>query len=208
MSCPSLLIPHSDAEAKIRSRISKGKELLELPITSQNEFDFANTEQKKWDGYNRELLKRIVDTDDLLVNYDDPSEATSSNYNPTLADSHRQFIADLKYYIGNLEAILERLELIPEASVSIPEQSAYPKTSSKSPNLWQRKMLYQTLCDDFNENDLTTLCFHLGIDYETLPTVGKDNKARELISLVERTNRISELIEEGKEMRPNSKWEL
>lgn len=58
----------------------------------------------------------------------------------------------------------------------------------------------------FDEGELRTLCSDLGIDYDDLPAVGRANKARELVDYLDRRDRISELVEIGKELRPDVPW--
>ncbi|MCL4265554.1 MAG: SUMF1/EgtB/PvdO family nonheme iron enzyme [Anaerolineae bacterium] len=44
-----------------------------------------------------------------------------------------------------------------------------------------------------SEDELRTICFHLQIDYESLPSVGKGGKGLELIKFMQRRNRLPEL---------------
>jgi len=53
---------------------------------------------------------------------------------------------------------------------------------------------------------LNTLCFHLKVDYEDLSGVGKEDKARELVLFLERRQRIVDLMETGKRLRPEVPW--
>lgn len=110
--------------------------------------------------------------------------------------------------ILKLESIIERIELIPESPALNSEHHPSKQNESREPNSQQRIKLFQILCDLFSESELKTLCFHLGVDYDALPDVGKNNKVRELIGLLERQKRIQELLEEGKKVRPNSEWNL
>jgi HEAT repeat protein/KaiC/GvpD/RAD55 family RecA-like ATPase len=66
--------------------------------------------------------------------------------------------------------------------------------------------LVQILAERFSQEELKTLCFNLGIDYDDLPTVGKANKARELVEYLGRRNRIFELLQIGKRLRPDIPW--
>jgi hypothetical protein len=74
----------------------------------------------------------------------------------------------------------------------------------------QRKMLIELrkiLSERFNVNELQTLCFDLDVKFDALPGQGSDNKARELISHLERRDRIPELVEIGKQLRPDISWD-
>jgi hypothetical protein len=65
----------------------------------------------------------------------------------------------------------------------------------------------EILSDRFNEEELKFLCFRLGVDYESLPAAGKSNKARELVHYMDRRDRLSELLEEIKVLRPEIPWQ-
>jgi hypothetical protein len=66
----------------------------------------------------------------------------------------------------------------------------------------QLATLRRLLVDHFDEEELETLCFDLGVDYDSLPAEGKANKARELVAFLERRDRIPELIAKLKVERP------
>jgi hypothetical protein len=70
-----------------------------------------------------------------------------------------------------------------------------------------RTRLRQILVTRFSDEELRTLCFDLGIDYETLPAFGKESLARELIAHLERRGRISELIAVASYARPDVIWD-
>jgi len=69
-----------------------------------------------------------------------------------------------------------------------------------------RRELHNALDKYFNEEELRTLCFELGVDYADLPGIGQSAKARELITYAERHSGITELIERIVELRPNAYW--
>ena len=66
--------------------------------------------------------------------------------------------------------------------------------------------LRKILAERFNADELHTLCFDLGVNYDDLPGKGNADKARELVSYLERRNRIPELEEIGKQLRPDISW--
>jgi len=63
--------------------------------------------------------------------------------------------------------------------------------------------LLKILVRHFDEGELRTLCFDLGVDYDALPSSGKENKARELISYLQRRGGLRKLVERVKQLRPN-----
>ena len=74
--------------------------------------------------------------------------------------------------------------------------------------VFERGHLRRLLVEHFDIEDLRTLCFDLGEDYDSLRGEGKAGKARELVAYLERCGRISELVAIGSEMRPNASWNV
>jgi hypothetical protein len=70
-----------------------------------------------------------------------------------------------------------------------------------------RAKLLENLVQHFGEDELRTLCFYLEVDYENLTAQGKDGKARDLIIHLERLERIPELMECCRKLRPMISWE-
>jgi hypothetical protein len=68
-------------------------------------------------------------------------------------------------------------------------------------------MIHQILVEHFSMEELRTLCFELELEYEDLPGEGTAGKARELIGYLERRGRVQELMERGRRLRPNARWE-
>ena len=58
----------------------------------------------------------------------------------------------------------------------------------------------------FSEEELRTLTFDLGIDYDDLPGKGKADKARELVAYLQRRNRIGKLVSLASRIRPDISW--
>jgi hypothetical protein len=75
-----------------------------------------------------------------------------------------------------------------------------------SPETINQRKLRQAIVDSFNESELQTLCFDLKIDYEALPPGSKLDKAREMIALCLRQQRIEELISLCESARPRVDW--
>lgn len=86
-----------------------------------------------------------------------------------------------------------------------PSQPADPGIAD-SPSTVSRSVLRHVLEQYFNESELHTLCFNLGIDYEQLSGTNKSDKARELVTYAERHGRLSELEMRCRALRPNAEW--
>jgi two-component system, NtrC family, response regulator AtoC len=89
---------------------------------------------------------------------------------------------------------------------------AASKTSQSSikpsPSLQRVRLsrLHQLISQGFNDSELRTLCLDLDIYYDDLPDEGRTNKARELVQLMQRQNRVTELVEICRRLRPNVEW--
>lgn len=66
--------------------------------------------------------------------------------------------------------------------------------------------LLNLISEAFNTEELKELCVRLNIDYDDLPATGKRNVVRELILLMERELRLSELVDECRLMNPTRAW--
>jgi hypothetical protein len=66
--------------------------------------------------------------------------------------------------------------------------------------------LRQNLTDYFSDEELHTLCFDMGVDYESLPSLGKAGKAREFVAHLERCGRLAELVARCRKLRRNVSW--
>jgi len=58
----------------------------------------------------------------------------------------------------------------------------------------------------FSDEEVRTLCFDLGFDYDSLPGQGKDAKIRELIAYCQRHNQVTDLLRLLQEQRPQIEW--
>jgi V8-like Glu-specific endopeptidase len=76
-------------------------------------------------------------------------------------------------------------------------------TTQSTPSLSD---LHQLLLAHFNEEELKTLCLSLGVEYDDLPGSGRSNKARELVTYLNRRGRLAELRPAVIAVRPNAVW--
>jgi tetratricopeptide (TPR) repeat protein len=100
--------------------------------------------------------------------------------------------------IAGVIQVLEYLQKRREKSAHSP----HPRSSDPAEHA-HLTQLRHILTERFDEGELRTLCFDLGVDYDSLPDRGKANKARELVAYLERRDRILELIEMGQRLRPD-----
>ena len=70
----------------------------------------------------------------------------------------------------------------------------------------QRTQLRNILVEYFDEEELRTFCFDLGVRYDDLGGRSKADKARELVDFMDRKGRLAEVVAEGRKQRPNASW--
>ncbi len=66
--------------------------------------------------------------------------------------------------------------------------------------------LRQNIIEHFNEDELRTLCFDLGVDYDSLLGRARDGNARELVARMDREDRIPDLVQLCHKHRPQASW--
>ena len=69
----------------------------------------------------------------------------------------------------------------------------------------QRSKLRKVLAGRFTKDELRTLCFDLDLPYEDFPD-SAGGLAREMLVYCENRDRVAELIEAAREMRPDVDW--
>ncbi len=66
--------------------------------------------------------------------------------------------------------------------------------------------LHNLLNRYFSLEEIRTICFNLTVDYDSIPGEGKSAKTRELILGLSRVDRLPQLVNMVREMRPNAPW--
>jgi predicted nucleotide-binding protein len=123
------MIPRSEAHARIAEQVTKGIEIRNAPIRSQEELDTGNARKTKWDSYNKELLSRIFDTPAISEEYSQrggffiPGDAGLNWW----INDFRESVTEK---INRLETIAGRLDLIPAPGETSVRLSAGPPTAS------------------------------------------------------------------------------
>jgi hypothetical protein len=67
-------------------------------------------------------------------------------------------------------------------------------------------VIFEVLFSRFNESELRTLCFYLGVDYDNLGGVGGQDKARELVQYFERRGNLVAIVDTIKSIRADISW--
>jgi predicted nucleotide-binding protein len=108
-----LLLPMGEATQKINDRISKGMDILSLPIRNTIELELAKKKYWTWNDYNREMLRRIFTNEELSEEYSYRIGITLINPDQSLGEKIKELQSDINSKIHRLSSIRERLELIP-----------------------------------------------------------------------------------------------
>lgn len=74
---------------------------------------------------------------------------------------------------------------------------------SPLPNAVDPVVLHKHLVGQFTLDDIRTLCFALGIDYDILPGEGKESKARELVIYCRNRAMLEQLAQSAHKARPH-----
>ena len=85
-----------------------------------------------------------------------------------------------------------------------------PSENHQLDNLSREQLtdLRQKIVDHYNDEELRTLCFDVGANYEDLPAQGKEGKARELIAYLQRLGQLPDLIKMCRKTRPKVDWSV
>lgn len=89
---------------------------------------------------------------------------------------------------GDRKELKEKLQSLREKTNGL----TFPKQEKEPPQM-SLPQLRQALTDRFNEEELKTLCFDIGVDYDDLRGDGKAAKVRELVDLEQRHGRVGRL---------------
>ena len=120
-----LLVPRVEAKKKIQAQINKGKQLLESEIRSTQELNEFKEGYSIWNDYNKELLTRLFDSDNILKEYSGTIAAASFNvrFPPSFNDRVKEKQEDVQEKLTRLKSIYEMLELYSEPD----SETEYPK---------------------------------------------------------------------------------
>lgn len=120
---PLLTMPRSEIERRIDERIDKGKEILQMQISNEEELENARREYAKWTDYNADLMKRI--SDEFHNDYIRVGVRRGHVKPAPFEYSLSVFREDLENKINKLVSIKERLELYSDQSLNVREDDGF-----------------------------------------------------------------------------------
>lgn len=113
------------------------------------------------------------------------------------------------YEPNGYERLMKALHALAVAlGIQLSPQPSAPTVASAPPlATTDLAELRQKIAQHFNKEELRTLCFDLGVEYENLPDT-KDGMVRELVAYSERRGKTAELIAACQRLRPNVAWNV
>ena len=106
-----LLVNKAEASENIRSRINRGKELLETQISSEQELANLKHETRKWTDYNKTLFDTLFDESPLSFLHGSVMSAIGGQSWIEKVNTYKDRIS---HWIKDLESVYEQLELYEE----------------------------------------------------------------------------------------------
>lgn len=100
----NLLIAKDEAKRKIEDQIAKGEGLLARPINSEQDLESLKSDRRTWSDFNRELLLRVFDTDEVSKEY--------SSFSAIIVIGPTPFPRQVRENQDSIKASLERLRSV------------------------------------------------------------------------------------------------
>ncbi len=126
--------------------------------------------------------------------------------NSQLIDAGLQLMTQLNEHntvaVGDT-AVAQRLYHTPQLTATL----IAPKQSGSAQDHANVVALFEKIDRRFNDSELRDLCFRLNVDYEDVEGREKRDKARELVTMMNRHGRLPELIALAAQLRPKVKWQ-
>ena len=80
-------------------------------MSGNTELDSARADYSKWVDYNRDLLRRLLTTDEVAIDFASAASAFVSWGTPSIQEQIKEFRSDIGEHVRRLESIRERLPL-------------------------------------------------------------------------------------------------
>ena len=176
-----LRVKKAEASEQIRSRIDRGKELLERQIFSEQEFDKLQSETWKWVDYNKTLFNTLFDESPLSEYHGSTIVGITGQSLGEEIISHKGSIAN---WITDLESVYEQLDLYKELPNNTQHIMSNDTTNNENKKIFighGRSHIWRAL-KDFIEGELK-LPYE---EFERISTAGKSIN-----------NRLEEMLEES-----------
>ena len=152
-----------EAANKIQQRINKGKILFEGNIITKQELNESERNYRRWNDYNKELLKRLFNTsaESDIYAYESGVYIGSSGYDSytILLDEISDHKKNIKEKIHRLESLCDKLDLIP---LALHLDSNTPSPANKKPD--SSKVFVVHGHDYISKSDLEMFLIKIGLE--------------------------------------------
>lgn len=130
----SLVVSKNEAETSINNQLTRGIEIKNSKINTEELLKSAKNEYNKWKKFTEELLKRIFDGPEMAVEFS-VWYCGFINIDPTLGQEINNFREDVQEKLTRLESIKERLSLISKTDKNT-QNEVKPIADSSNKNIF------------------------------------------------------------------------
>lgn len=113
---PRLLANREEARGKIKTQISKGGEILNQQIRSEDDLNALKVGYKKWNDFNKELLGTLFSGQRVIEDYERHKFISYSMYGG-IQETIETYTKLVTKAVEELESLEQRIDLIPENEV-------------------------------------------------------------------------------------------
>ena len=131
---PKLIVPRSEAAKLIEAQLNKGREIKNIPINSEDDYDRAHAEATKWRNVTITLLTNLFNNTSKADAFEERTREIGIGGRLPFQKEAEFLQRRMNSRITELESILESLEFIPELPPTITHpirSESRPTTSSK-----------------------------------------------------------------------------
>lgn len=122
-SMPKLTVSRQEAQSRIEEQIKKSDGIKALKIGSEADLKAARQEYYKWHDFNRDLLRRLFDTEEVSDAYSSWIGIAIGGRPTPLHQQIRDHLNDVDEKIHRLESVKEKLSLYDEPKQVAPEKA-------------------------------------------------------------------------------------
>jgi predicted nucleotide-binding protein len=108
---PQLRVPLAEAERLVGEQLDRGRDLRDRAITDRSALGAAHSSYSTWVEYNRDLLRRILSTDEVAVDFGRSARMMYSLGASSMQEDLADYRADIGVHVRRLESVCERLPL-------------------------------------------------------------------------------------------------
>ncbi len=108
---PELRVPLAEAERFVDAQLERGREVRDRAVSGSTQLDSARADYSKWVDYNRDLLRRLLTTDEVAIRFASAANAFVSWGTRSIYEQINELRSDIGEHVRRLESVRERLPL-------------------------------------------------------------------------------------------------